>query len=75
LTNLLTDIKSTLKEGTPSTLVKTISKFKGKEQMKAIKSCSPLGIVTNDITPLLLLLTSKFEEKIIWFVAKLSIII
>jgi hypothetical protein len=43
--------------------------------MKAIKSCSPLGIVTNDITPLLLLLTSKFKEKIIWFVAQLSIII
>jgi hypothetical protein len=33
---MLTDIKSTLKDDTPSTLVKTIPKFKGKESMEAI---------------------------------------
>jgi hypothetical protein len=33
---MLTDIKSTLKDDTPCTLVKTIAKFKGKESMEAI---------------------------------------
>jgi hypothetical protein len=43
--------------------------------MEAMETCSPLGIMIDDKAPSLLLLTSKFREEIMWYVAPLSIII
>ena len=72
MVSLLIDIKSILKDGTPSILVKTIVELRGKEPME---TCSPLGIMIDEKEPLLLLLTSKFREEILRFIAPLLIII
>ena len=70
----LTDIKSTLKDGTPGTFFKIILEFKGKFPMDIIGTCSPLGIVTGGKVVFLLLSTSKFGDEVMWSVAPLSII-
>ena len=45
LVTLLTDIKYTLKDGTPSTFLREITEFKGKVPIDVIGACSPLGII------------------------------
>ncbi len=71
---LLTDIKSTLKVGTPSTFFKVTVEFKGKFPIDVIGACSPLGIVTGGKRVFLRWLTSNFGDEVMWSVAPLSII-
>ena len=42
--------------------------------MDVIGACSPLGIVTGGKVVFLLLLTSRFGDEVMWYVAPLSII-
>ena len=65
LVTRLIDIKSTLKDGTPSTFLREITKFKGKVPMDVIGACSPLGIITGGKTEFCQLLTSNFREEVI----------
>jgi Fe-S cluster biogenesis protein NfuA len=46
LVTRLINIKSTLKDGTPSTFFREITEFKGKVLVDVIGACSPLGIIT-----------------------------
>ena len=69
----LTDIKSTLKYGTPSTFFKVIVELKGKFPMNVMGACSPLGIATGGNKMFLRLLTSEVGDEVMWSVAPLSI--
>ena len=68
-----TDIKSTLKDGTPSTFFKVIVELKGKFPMDVMGACSPLGIATGGNKVFLRLLTSKVGDEVMWYIAPLSI--
>jgi len=60
----LTDIKSTLQDGTPSTFVKEIIGLKGKFSMEIIGAYLPFGITTGGKEVFSLLLASKVGEEI-----------
>ncbi len=70
----LTDIKSTLKDGTPSTFFKVMVELKGKFPMDVMGACSPLGRATGGKRVFLRLLTSEVGDEVMWSVAPLSII-
>ena len=69
----LTNIKSTLKDGTPSTFFKVIVELKGKFPMDVMGACSPLGTATAGNRVFLLLLTREVGDEVMWSVAPLSI--
>jgi len=71
----LTDIKSTLQDGTPSTFVKETIGLKGKVPIEIIWAWLPFGITIGGKEEFSLLLTSKVGEEIMWLVAPLPIII
>jgi len=64
LVTRLTDIKSTLQDGTPSTFVKEIIGLKGKFSMEIIGAYLPFGITTGGKEVFSLLLASKVGEEI-----------
>ena len=66
------DIKSTLKDGTPSTFFREITEFKCKVLVDVIGARSPLGIITGGKVMFCRLLTSRFGKEVIWSVAPLS---
>jgi len=60
----LTDIKSTLQDGTPNTFVIETIGLKGKVPIKIVRAWLPFGITTSGKEVFSLLLTSKVGEEI-----------
>lgn len=69
---LLTNIRSTLKLGTPKTFFNWICEFKDKLPIEVIGAFSPLGNTTGGMEDLVVV-SSKCGEDVMWFVAPLSI--